>query len=172
MAPHATLPARARKQRGAAAIELALLFTIFFALVYGVISYSFVMLMQQGLAQASAEGARAAIKLDPTLYNAAQAANFEADATNLAKSAVKQALSWMPSDKQTLLGNNIEVTYTTSNVSLSTGTTVLAKYIKVKVTYPNYKSNPILPIVDLPIIGQVPQVPNDLNGASTVRLTP
>ena len=43
-----------RKQKGAAAIEFALVFVIFFAVFYGMLSYSLPLLLMQSFHQAAA----------------------------------------------------------------------------------------------------------------------
>ncbi len=49
-------PGLPKQQKGAAAIEFALVFVMFFAVLYGLISYSLPMLMVQSFNAATAEG--------------------------------------------------------------------------------------------------------------------
>lgn len=49
-----------RGERGAAAVEFALVFPILIGLVLGIISYGFMLSFRQGISQGAAEGARAA----------------------------------------------------------------------------------------------------------------
>jgi Flp pilus assembly protein TadG len=49
-----------RDQRGAAAVEFALVAPLLLLIVFGVISYGYMLSFRQGLSQAAAEGARAA----------------------------------------------------------------------------------------------------------------
>ena len=51
-----------KKQQGAAAIEFAFLFPIFFLIFYAIITYGLIFAAQQTLALAAAEGARAAVR--------------------------------------------------------------------------------------------------------------
>lgn len=81
--PH---PAAARAQRGAYAVEFALVFLIFFALLYGIISYGMLFAFRMGLQNAAEDGARAALRYQPTLT--ARAAQAQATAT--------QSSGWMP----------------------------------------------------------------------------
>ncbi|MGH8499010.1 MAG: TadE/TadG family type IV pilus assembly protein, partial [Methylococcales bacterium] len=55
-------------QHGAAAIEFALLFIIFFAIFYGIVSYALPMLMIQAFHHAAAAGARAGVAVDPKAF--------------------------------------------------------------------------------------------------------
>src|SRR5436305_1660402 len=55
-----TAPRRARGQRGAAVVEFAIASSVLLVLLFGIISYGYVLSFKQGLTQAAAEGARAA----------------------------------------------------------------------------------------------------------------
>ncbi len=76
----------AHKQRGAYAVEFALVFMIFFTLLYGIITYGMVFAFRLGLQNAAEDGARAALRYQSTLP--ARAAQAQAIAT--------QSSSWMP----------------------------------------------------------------------------
>jgi len=156
----------AAPQRGAVAIEFALLFVIFFGVFYALLSYVFVVLLQQGLAQASAEGARAAIRVDPSAYTSDSA--LQTDATTLARNAVRSAIAWMPAPWENTLNSNIQVALVKNNVPLASGATVVVRTVTVTVTYPNYASNPMLPSLTLPGLATIPSVPQNLVGKSTV----
>ena len=51
-----------KKQQGAAAVEFAILFPIFFLIFYAIITYGLIFAAQQTLTLAAAEGARAAVR--------------------------------------------------------------------------------------------------------------
>ena len=51
---------RVRGERGAAAVEFALVVPLLLVILFGIISYGFMLSFRQGLSQAAAEGARAA----------------------------------------------------------------------------------------------------------------
>jgi Flp pilus assembly protein TadG len=55
-----------RKQKGAAAIEFAFVFPVFFLVFYGIITYGIIFLAQQSITLAAAEGARAALRYAAT----------------------------------------------------------------------------------------------------------
>ncbi len=155
----------AAPQRGAAAIEFAFLFVIFFGVFYAILSYVFVVLLQQGLAQASAEGARAAIRIDPANYTSV--ATFRADATTVAKNAVNSAIAWMPAAWEAALKANTQVTFNQNSQTLASGAVVTSQTVTVTLTYANYASNPMLPTLSLPNLGTIPTVPQNLVGKST-----
>ena len=79
-------PPSAAAQRGAAAVEFALVFMLFFALFYAIVQYGFAFLLQQSLVQAVEEGARAAVQDAPD----------NATRQSRAQSLVIASLSWLP----------------------------------------------------------------------------
>jgi len=72
----------ARRERGAAAVEFALVVPLLLMLVFGIISYGMMLSFRQGLTQAASEGARAAA-----------VTIVDADKPTAAASAVGEALS-------------------------------------------------------------------------------
>jgi Flp pilus assembly protein TadG len=165
----------ARAQRGAAGIEFAFLFTIFFGVFYAVLSYAFITLLHQGLVQAAAEGARASVRVDRTAFTGD--AQFQAAGNAMARDAAINALSWLPLAVRTKIssGNGITTNWTNSTVPINTGAgaqNVSAWTITVKVTYENYAASPMLPLLSLPGLGTIPNVPANLVGAASFRVTP
>ena len=79
-----------KKQKGAAAIEFALVVVIFFAVLYGVVSYSLPLLLVQSFNNATAEAVRRSMAVDPT------AANYGGLVETLAKNVLNEKLSWVP----------------------------------------------------------------------------
>jgi Flp pilus assembly protein TadG len=80
------LRTRAHAQRGAYAVEFAMVFLISFSLLYGIISYGMLFAFRLGLQNAAEDGARAALRYQPTL---------PARAT-LAQTIATTSSSWMP----------------------------------------------------------------------------
>ncbi|CAA2108414.1 TadE/TadG family type IV pilus assembly protein [Variovorax paradoxus] len=78
--------ATARRQRGAYAIEFALVFLIFFGVLYGIICYGLLFAFRMGMQNAAEEGARAALRYQPTL----QARQ------DRARTVAEQSVSWLP----------------------------------------------------------------------------
>jgi Flp pilus assembly protein TadG len=165
---------RALAQRGAAGIEFALLFTIFFGVFYALLSYAFVMLLHQGLVQAAAEGARAAVQVDRTAFK--NLGDYQTAGNVMARDATIRALSWLPASIRGRIesAGGITFNWTSSNVSIVTGNgtrLVTAQTITVRVSYLNYAARPVLPLIRLPGLGTIPNVPTNLVGASTLRTT-
>ncbi|UII72184.1 pilus assembly protein [Pseudomonas sp. HN11] len=140
-----------RKQKGAAAIEFALVFGIFFAVFYGLISYSLPLLMVQSFNQAAAEGVRRAMSVDPV----AAGTGYSAQVTTVAKTTVKNQLKWIPASFQ-FSDDLITATYT--------GTT-----LTVTIKYPTRRLNSVFPTLVLPVIGTVPNLPANLLVSSSLQ---
>ena len=166
------VPQRAGRQRGAAAIEFSLLFLIFFAVLYAIVGYGLALLIHQGLAQAAAEGARAAVRLDPMRF--ATQTNYQSAVTTLARDAVINAASWMPLKARNKIATCFSTTWNTGTRSIVTGgtsnLTITTRTLTVTVSYNGYASDPIIPALTLPGIGSVPRLPANLSGKASIQL--
>ncbi|AXK65349.1 TadE family protein [Burkholderia sp. IDO3] len=56
-----------RRQRGATAVEFAMVFPLFFVIAYSIISFGMIFVIQQSLTLAASEGARAGLSYAPTM---------------------------------------------------------------------------------------------------------
>ncbi|MGY4492205.1 TadE/TadG family type IV pilus assembly protein [Pseudomonas sp. TE3610] len=148
---NASLP---RKQKGAAAIEFALVFVIFFAVFYGVVAYSLPLLMMQSFNQASAEGVRRAVSIDPTTSGS----NYAALVRSTATTATANALTWIPPGLN-FNSSYISVSYTGAGSSLT-----------VTIRYPSSNISNVLPFLVLPGVGQVPSLPTTLTASASLIL--
>ncbi len=77
---------RNRSQSGVYAIEFALVFLVFFSLLYGIISYGMLLTFRTGLQNAAEEGARAGLRYKPTPPERAA----------IAVEVARQRSQWMP----------------------------------------------------------------------------
>lgn len=78
-----------RKQKGAVAIEFAIIFPIFFVIFYAVVTYGLIFAAQQTLTLAAAEAARAAVRYPAQLpANTSQLAARKSAACAMANGAV------------------------------------------------------------------------------------
>ena len=141
-----------RKQKGAAAIEFALVFGIFFAVFYGLISYSLPLLMLQSFNQAAAEGVRQAMSVDPVAAGTA----YPTQVTTLAKTTAKNQLKWIPASFQ-FSDDLITATYTGNTLTVS-------------IKYPTSRLYSVFPALVLPVIGTVPNLPANLLVSSSLQL--
>lgn len=152
------------KQQGSAGIEAALLFVIFFSLFYAIATYSMPLLMMQAFHHAAATGARAAVAVDPAAFSDPDVGDYiESGVVPRVRSVVGGALDWLPSvAHDAVLGaNNQNV-----QVEFDQATGILS----VTVSYPNYTTNPLMPVLTLPVIGDVPKLPQDLVGKASIQL--
>lgn len=132
-----------RNQCGAVIIEFALVFVLFFMVMYGVVAYGAIFALQHSLTLAASEGARAAVKDVGALEQR----------IDLAKKTASDTISW--------LGGNAPIPQVTSDPCASTAFTCL----KVVLVY-DYAKNPLLP--GLPGLGV--SLPNTLSAQATVQL--
>ncbi|WP_265531424.1 TadE/TadG family type IV pilus assembly protein [Pseudomonas saponiphila] len=137
------------KQKGAAAIEFAAVFVIFFAVFYGLVSYSLPLLMMQSFNQATAEAVRRAIAVDPN------SANYATTVQNLANSVVQAQTLWIPS-LFNFAATDYSAVYTNG-------------VLTVRIDYPTAKLTQVLPRLVLPVVGPVPNLPTTLSALSSVQ---
>lgn len=141
-----------RLQKGAAAIEFALVFGIFFAVFYGLISFSLPLLLMQSFNQAAAEAVRQAMAVDPTSAGNA----YGTQLTQRAKDTVVSQLSWIPSSFQ-FKREYVNATYS-------------ANTLTVEIAYPTSQLYAVFPALVLPGVGTVPRLPTNLSARSSLQL--
>ncbi|MCU0117980.1 pilus assembly protein [Pseudomonas sp. B2M1-30] len=139
-----------RKQKGAVAIEFALVFVIFFAVFYGLVSYSLPLLLMQAFTQSTAEAVRRSVALDPST------ANYATVIQSVARNELALRLAWLP---------------TALNFNATTDTTItyVGGLLTVRINYPTSKLNQALPFLVLPGIGTVPNLPANLTASSSLQ---
>ena len=162
---HRPLSRGLRAQRGAAAIEAALLFVIFFALFYAIVSYSLPLMMMQGFQHAASTGARSAVAVDHTEFNGTAGHDYiENGVKPRVRSVVGDSLAWLsPAASSAVLGG-------VGNPKVQVDFVQATGILTVTVKFPSYTSNPLIPILSLPGIGDVPKLPQDLTGSAAVQL--
>ncbi len=151
-----------KSQKGAAAIEAALLFVIFFAMFYAIISYSIPLLLVQSFNHAASSGARAALAVEPAVFEDSSA-YIENGVKPRVREVVGGALTWLPSRARTIVlgdtNGNVRVDFD-AGVGLLT----------VTVIYADYNQSPMVPTIRLPGIGDIPKLPTNLQGVASVSL--
>lgn len=149
-----------RQQRGVAAIEFALVFGVLFLGIYGLITFSGVLYVQQVVARAAEDGARAAQFFRSDTPAADLQANVRtAVYRSLALSMITPASEGStPTSKEAWIREKMAAT--PPEVNLPPGEIV------VKVTYP-YRANPLLP--PLPLTQS--WMPDLLTGKATAART-
>lgn len=138
-----------RTQKGAVAIEFAAVFVVFFAVFYGLVSYTLPLLMMQSFNQATAEAVRRAMAVDPN------SANYATTVQNLANSVVQAQTLWIPS-LFNFAATDYSAVYTNG-------------VLTVRIDYPTAKLTQVLPRLVLPVVGPVPNLPTTLSALSSVQ---
>lgn len=144
--------ARRRDSRGAAAVEFALVAPLLFLLLFGIISYGYMLSYRQALSQGAAEAARSAAVLTSgttaTAQNAAAVAalNQSLNAYGVSCSISGAATSGNLVRNGTTVGSCAVGVYDCSSVSTSTpsNTSATPDCIRVVVNH-YYASNPLIP---------------------------
>ena len=129
--------------RGAVAVEFALIFLIFFALFYAIVTYKLIFTLNQTLTLAAEEGARAAVQDAP---------DTETRITR-AENTAKGVLNWVPAA-------GVTANATSAPCAANPATTCLT----VTVNY-DYANHPIVPA--LPLLGIA--IPANLGATATVQ---
>ncbi|MNR27177.1 TadE-like protein [compost metagenome] len=142
-----------RLQRGVAAIEFALVFSVLFLGIYGLVTFCGVLYVQQVVSRAAEDGARAAQLVGKNIASADLQANIKtAIYRSLALSMITPvAAGSTPASKETWL--RTAMADTPPIVDLPPGE------VEVKVSYP-YRANPLVP--PLPLTGS--WMPDRLSG--------
>lgn len=169
------------RQQGAVAIEFAVLFVFFFAIVYAIIAYSIPLLLTLSFKQISADAAREAVRVSPLtetradyLQRISQHVFDVVDESWLPETWAEDGCpspdggGWMklpPAAEGKSLGHYREVRPTPL---------AQPRYHLNICLQREYANNPIIPI--LPVFGGIPNLPKDengdtfLRGRSTIRL--
>jgi len=139
-----------RKQKGAVAIEFALVFVLFFAVLYGIVSYSLPLLLMQSFNQSTAEAVRRSVAVDPS------APGYAALVQTTATAELTRQLAWIPPALN-------------FNVATDATITFVGGVLKVQISYPSSKLNRVMPFLVLPGIGSVPSLPATLSASSSLQ---
>ena len=162
-------PVFRRNQHGAIAIEFAVLFSVFFAVLYAIIAYSIPLLLLLTFKQVAADAARATIAVDPAAENATYKGNLESQVlTVIGRSWIANTKWYAPCSSNTddaAAGDGDGDGDNYSKLTKDRTLTVCIRYVS-----DNYNDNPIVPTLTLPIVGQIPRLPELIEGRSTIRL--
>ncbi len=154
-------PAEAiRHETGGSAIEFAFTLPLFLLVLHGLVSYGLIFALQTSMTAAANDAVRAAVQADPL------GAAFESTVADLSRAAASARLQWLPeAQRLVVLGSSGE------NVSVSVTTdATLGDVVTVHVQFPAYASQPLLPLLRLPGLGEIPPVPGSLEASATAVL--
>lgn len=152
---------RRSEDRGAAAVEFALVVPLLLLLVFGVISYGFMLTFRQAVSQAAAEGARAAAVAPSTTSTGDRQAR--------AVAAINDVLSvhgvTCSGGSLVRSGSSAGTCTVSAPATCTAGGGTTATCVKVTLTY-NYKDNQLIPG-----IGSLLPMPSALTYVSEVRVS-
>lgn len=146
---------RRNAQRGSTAVEFALIFPVFFTILYAIVTFSLILLAQQIMTLAAEEGARSA--LNWTSNTSLQTALTNRG--NNACSTANQMTAPLAQLAQTA------ITCTPSSAPCGAGNAM--QCISVALSY-DYKDNPLVPTLALLQV----TLPGTLSSTATVQLNP
>lgn len=145
-----------RAQRGAAAVEFAFVFPVLFLLIYGVIVYSYVFVLQESINYAAQQAAEAAVAVKPDI------AGYDAAATVQARTMAARVLQWLPTSQQQRVlgeaGDKVEVSFGNAGDSD-------VVQVRLRFSLPG-----LFPVLKLPIVGEVPRLPQQLIAQAVARV--
>lgn len=154
---------RCRRQTGAAVVEFAFVFPILFMLVYGVIVYAYVFVLQQSITYAAQEAAEAAVAIEPSLGLAQQ--------QSAVRSTAVSALSWLPAGQRSrVLGSSGEKVSAVLCPQGNEGCPSDSDALRVTLTFDMTVPTPLFPVLNLYIVGSVPPLPATLTATAVVRI--
>lgn len=146
-------------QRGATATEFALVFPLLFLLLYGMIVYAYVFLVNESITFVAQEAAEAAVAVDPRTVTPEAA--YQAQVTQRVRTTAVDLLGWMPSNQRERVtggtGEKVQVQFESSG-----GQDVVRVDMQ-------FDLEGLFPTVTLPLVGRVPPMPESL-GANAIAL--
>ena len=145
------------RQRGASAVEFALIFPLLFALVYAVIAYSYVYVLQQAITYTAQHLAEAAVAVNPT-----PASSYTGRIQTRVQQLAAQQLQWLP-QKNLVVGENGE------KVVPQFQTVGGSDVVVIRLELP-LKNPDLFPAFTLPGGLAIPPMPDQLRAQATARI--
>ena len=147
-------------QRGASAVEFAFVFPILFLLVYGVIVYSYVYVIQQSITYSAQQSAEAAVAVAPVQNDNAA---YEARIRTRVHAVALQSLNWLPANQLARLRGE------DGNVGTVAFETIDTDQSVVRVTL-DFQVPGLFPTLTLPLVGNIPPLPQRLRAQAIARI--
>lgn len=153
------------RQHGAAAVEFAFVFPVLFLLVYGVIVYSYVFVLQQAITYAAQVAAEAAVAVDPDQDNAATLRE------TAVRSTASSVLRWLPEgQRMRVVGTSGERVGVALCPRGTAGCPSDSDALRITLTFDLTTPTSLFPVLNLYIVGSVPPLPATLTSAAIVRI--
>lgn len=149
---------RLQRQQGAVAVEFALIFPILFLLMYGIVVYSYVFVLNSALNYAAQESVASALRVAPGEPNSRR----ETEALQRAR----DALNWLPaSQRNRIFGEAGSIVRFGEDCPLAPE----SDCIRVRLVMP-LQVPALFPVLRLPFVGTVPPLPETLRAEAVARI--
>lgn len=153
---------RRRKQAGAAVVEFAFVFPILLFLIYGLVVYAYIFVLQESITFVAQQAAAAAVSVSPNQTTAVQRTQM----TTLVQNTVTQSLSWLGTTQLARVSSTVTFCSQTTGTTCPTdGTDAVVVTVKFNMSTPT----PLFPVLSFGS-GQVPPMPTQLATMATVRI--
>lgn len=153
------------RQMGAAVIEFAFVFPILLFMIYGLVVYAYIFVLQESITFVAQQAAASAVSVSPNQT----AANARTQMTTLATNTVNQSLAWLgASQLAARVTPNTTVTFCSQTV-VATCPTDGGDAVVVTVKFNVSTPTPLFPVLSFGS-GQIPPMPTQLFSTATVRI--
>ncbi len=147
---------RIKRQKGATALEFALIFPLLFAMLYGVVAYSYVFVLQESITYAAQQAATAAVNVSPVAAGGA----YQDEVRTRVQAGAVASLGWLPETQSArVLGASGEA------VEVSFPSSVAGSLVAVRMVF---DLQDMFPAMNLPFVGSFPPLPDSLVASATV----
>lgn len=157
---------RRMPERGAAAIEMALTFTLMFSFLWALVAYVLPLIMSQAMNRAVAEATRMAAMVSAVNLEEAE---YQTRVNALVFDVLQEQMATIPTGWQQQL-NLLDP----GNVTFKTHPDCRIErpncQLGVILVYRNYALNPIIPSLNLPGLPNFPTLPDNLSAESNIVL--
>jgi Flp pilus assembly protein TadG len=159
---------RRGRQQGGAIVEFAFVFPVLFLLVYGVIVYAYIYVLQQTLVYAAQESAESAVAVDPLV---ADQLGFDAAYPPVVRATAMSVLSWLPaSQRARVVGSDGERVEVVRCPQGAPDCPVDGNALRVTLRFELMQPTSLFPVLNLYSVGTVPPLPNTLTATAVVRI--
>lgn len=143
-----------RREAGAAAVEFALILPIFLMMIYAMVVYAYMFVLQESMTFAAQSAAEATIKVNPAQ------AGYSTALVDEARAAASQVLGYLPdAQKLRVLGESGDKVEVTPDLSTSVVTVELT-----------FDFDGLFPVLSLPGLGDVPPMPANLTASAVAGI--
>lgn len=153
------------RQSGAAVIEFAFVFPILLFMVYGLVVYAYIFVLQESVTFVAQQAAASALSVAPN----SNAATARTQMTTIAVNTINQSLAWLGSAQLAArVTPNTTVTFCSQTV-VATCPTDGGDAVVVTVRFSVTTPTTLFPVLSFGS-GQIPPMPTQLSSTATVRI--